>query len=81
MRDMTERQFLQALERHGMKRTGFMGYVEIGIEGRRISVCRFNAGKNLRAQLAYLLAQKAKYEAEEEQRLSALRISGGTALA
>ena len=62
IRDMSKSQFLAALERHGMKNAGFMGYVEIGIEGHRISVCRFNAGKNLRAQLAYLIKSKERWQ-------------------
>jgi hypothetical protein len=66
IRDITEHQFKKALERHGMVRTGFMGYVEMGIEGHRLSVCRFNAGKNLRAQLAYLVKAKEKWEAQLE---------------
>jgi hypothetical protein len=34
-RDMSEKQFLAALERHGMKCEGFMGYVNLGILGHR----------------------------------------------
>ena len=66
MRDMTERQFKQALERHGMTMAGFMGYVNVGPRENpsALSVCRFNAGKNLRAQLAYLLAAREKLEKE-----------------
>lgn len=58
MRDMSEQQFREALARHNMKYVGFMGYVEMGIEGQRTSVCRFNAGTNRRAQLAYLLERQ-----------------------
>jgi hypothetical protein len=68
MRDMSEKQFQDALRRHGMKNAGFMGYVEMGIEGHRLSVCRYNAGNNRRAQLAYLLRKQQ----EEEERIEAL---------
>ena len=68
MRDMSKAQFEAALKRHGMKHAGFMGYVELGIEGSRLSVCRFNAGKNLRAQLAYLIQKKE----DEQERLAIL---------
>lgn len=64
MRDMTKAQFAAALERHGMKPVGFMGYVELGIEGMRTSVSVHNAGTNRRNQLAYLFECKARYEAE-----------------
>lgn len=74
MRDMTPRQFMAALERHDMKPAGFMGYIEIGIENHRISVCKFNAGNNRRAQLAYLLKSKAEWESrlEAEQEAKAI---------
>lgn len=63
MRDLTRKQFADALTRHGMKLAGFLGYVELGIDPE-VSVSRFNAGNNLRAQLAYLLAMKRKYGKE-----------------
>lgn len=64
MRDMTERQFQDALKRHGMTDDGFMGYVNIPISEDPlsfVSVCRFNAGANRRAQLAYLLAAQKQH--------------------
>lgn len=62
-RDMTENQFREALIRHGMKRVGFMGYVEM-FDGK-VSVSMLNAGTtNRRARLAYLLKEKDKHEAE-----------------
>jgi hypothetical protein len=67
-RDMSERQFLDALERHGMK-FETMGYVNLGIPGNRWDKPP-DAGLNKRAKLAYLLASKeralAKSEAERE---------------
>lgn len=65
-RDMTRAQFLAALERHGMRPEGFLGYVDLGIPGHLIAVSRFNAGKNRRAQLAYLLRSREKYEQQIE---------------
>ena len=62
IRDITDHQFKKAIERRGMKFAGFMGYVEMGIEGHRISVCRFNAGNNLRAQLAYLIKAQERWQ-------------------
>jgi len=59
--DMTVKQFHQALTRHGMKLVGILGYVEM-FDGK-LSVSRLNGGKTLRSQLAYLLAQKDKFEA------------------
>jgi len=67
VRDMSKAQFRKALERHGMKRVGFMGYVEMF--GGKLSVSMWNANtKNRRARLAYLLAQKEKFESELEDR-------------
>lgn len=63
-RDMTSRQFFDALVRRSMHLTGVLGYVEIG---HGVSVCRFNAGRNLRAQLAYLIQQQDRVNAEWER--------------
>jgi hypothetical protein len=61
-RDMSESQFRAALIWHGMKRVGFMGYVEM-FDGA-LSVSIFNANTtNRRARLAYLLSEKEKYQA------------------
>ena len=66
-RDITKRQFDAALKRYGMKPAGFMGYVEIDITGHRIGVCKLNAGYNRRAQLAYLIKQRDKWETKIRQ--------------
>jgi hypothetical protein len=70
LRDISKTQFLAALERHGMKSVGFMGYVEMGDHDHRISVSHHNAGPRLRSKLANLLTEKDKWEkkiAEEEK--------------
>lgn len=67
---MTAAQFDRKLREHGMERTGFMGYVTVwrGPDGRcSTHVYPGNAGTNRRAQLAYLLREKAKAEAEHAQ--------------
>lgn len=57
IRDMSEKQFRAAIERHGMRIEGFMGYVNLG-NGTNTSVSMRNAGTtNLRAILAFLLRQ------------------------
>lgn len=58
MKDMTVKQFCDALKRHGMTLTGVLGYVEVG-EG--LAVSRFNAGYNRRRQLAYLLQEQEEH--------------------
>lgn len=65
-RDMTKAQFLAALQRHGMRWEGFMGYVNLGVPGRSICSSVYNAGMNRRAQLAYLLRERERYEKEPE---------------
>jgi hypothetical protein len=64
MRDISERQFREALQRHGMVSIGFMGYVGIAPapNQQRHCVSRWNAGTNRRAQLAYLLSEQAKHD-------------------
>lgn len=68
MRDITQRQFDAALARHGMRKAGFMGYVDIGVPGQEIHVSVWNAGDRRRAQLAYLLRQRAWHEKRIAQR-------------
>lgn len=64
-RDMTAAQFEAALKRNGMERTGFMGYVCVHRSGKSSShVYPGNAGPNRRAQLAYLLREQARNQAE-----------------
>lgn len=58
-RDMTRLQFHQACQRHGFKPSGFMGYFDLGLPGRRCSVSVLNAGgASRRARLAYLLRER-----------------------
>lgn len=59
-RDMTQKQFDAALAKHGMQRTGFMGYVKLGVGGVEVSM--LNAGDRRRDRLAYLLAKKREVE-------------------
>lgn len=64
-RDMTSRQFSDALQRHGFSDIGFMGYVRIPIEGREIRVSVMNANSTrLRDILAYLLREKSRHESK-----------------
>lgn len=56
-KDMSDKQFLAALKRHGFGLQGFMSYVRLPIPGHHISVSFRNAGTNHRAQLAYLLRE------------------------
>jgi len=67
MRDMTKKQFMQALERHGMKFEGFLGYVNLGVPGKHVAVSVHNAGPKLRDKLAYLLQQRERVEAEDSK--------------
>ena len=55
---MTQKQFMDALKRHGMRWTGFMGYVELG-DPKHTSTSVLNVGKHagFRAWLAYLVNQ------------------------
>ncbi len=62
IRDMSPRQFEEALKRHGMRIVGILGYVEM--DGGKLSVSMYNANTlNRRRILAYLLAEKEKHEA------------------
>lgn len=64
VRDMSKRQFREAVARHGFKAEGFMGYYDLGIEGHRCFVSVLNAGNNHRARLAYLLRKREELLAE-----------------
>lgn len=55
-RDMSERQFLAALKKRGM-RPALMGYVRVT---ESTAVYRYNAGERRRDQLAYLIEQQEK---------------------
>jgi len=62
-RDMTERQFLAAMEKHGFGEIGPFGYVHLPIDGQHIRVSIRNARSDrLRDILAYLLHEKARHE-------------------
>lgn len=63
-RDLTEDQFRRAVLRAGMK-FGPFGYVEI--DGGALAVNRANGGWKRRHQLAYLLRERARYEAAKEK--------------
>lgn len=70
-RDLTKQQFLNALERNGFSKPGFLGYVECRLPtGGTLSICRHNAGRNLRDQLAYLLRMREKTIESESGRPS-----------
>jgi len=63
VRDLTDKQFRESVERNGMKFAPF-GYVEI--DGGKLAVNRMNGGWTRRQQLAYLLRERDKYEATKE---------------
>jgi hypothetical protein len=67
-RDMSERQFRDALRRYGMTPQPFMGYVELGIPGHTMCVSHLNAGPRRRAKLAYLLSEREKAEKQINQK-------------
>ena len=68
-RDLTKQQFLDALDRNGFSKPSFLGYVECRLPtGGTLSICRHNAGPNLRAQLAYLLRERNKTIERESRR-------------
>ncbi len=62
-RDLTQKQFDEACERHGFRSVGVMGYFQVTPS---VSVSAYNAGTNRRAQLAYLIKQQAKHEKRAE---------------
>ena len=61
-RDMTQRQYKDALAKHGFVSEGFTGYYRLPVEGHHAATSVLNAGPSRRARLAYLLEQLAKYE-------------------
>jgi hypothetical protein len=64
---MTKAQFVKRLAANGMVPTGFLGYVTVYRDERGSTSCYpGNAGPNRRAQLAYLLRERAKAIAERE---------------
>ena len=62
-RDMTEKQFLNALNKHGMVQLPYMGYVRM--PDKRTQVSRLNGGDTRRAQLAYLLREWERIESKK----------------
>lgn len=72
-RDMTQKQFDAALEKRGMKKLPFMGYVDIG-GGRHVSVLNAGIGSRRRDQLAYLIQHQNKMLAEQEREAKAAAI-------
>jgi len=58
---MTEKQYRQALEKHGFRQAA-LGYVEL--PGVGVHVWAPNAGPRRRARLAYLLAELNRAESE-----------------
>ena len=63
-RDLTAKQFERALVRHDFTREefSFMGYVCDNVTG--VHICPLNAGDRRRDQLAYLLAQRKRWQAK-----------------
>ena len=56
IRDLTKGQFDRACQRRGFTPTGVFGYCRIGYYGANpVEVSIHNAGRNRRAQLAYLI--------------------------
>lgn len=70
-RDMSEDEFLEALERHGMRVEGYRGHVNLGVPDRRIRANPLEAGVNKRSQLAYLLTSRERVLAEPEAKVEA----------
>ncbi len=68
-KDFTKAEFLEKLATYGMEATRSifedMGYVRVY---GTTSVCRFNGGKTLRKQLAYLLKERERLQAFAEER-------------
>jgi len=63
--DLSKRQFMLALVRHGMTSTGFMGYVDLGIPGRGIHVSWLNSpGSGWRSRLSFLLDKQKHYRGD-----------------
>ena len=74
IRDMTQKQFDNYTKKFGFRQVGFMGYYDLPAPNSGISVSKYNAGNNRRAQLAYLLAQ-AKLADKEKTAQS--QLAGG----
>lgn len=74
MRDMSEKQFNDALKRYGMRAgVGIFGYVNLNIPGHHIEASGLNGGDTRRGQLAYLLKQRecnCGHIAADHQRLT-----------
>lgn len=68
MRDITKKQFDAACKKWGFEPIGFMGYYRLPKPYDNTLVCKFNAGKRRRAQLAYLIRSAEKAEREAEKR-------------
>lgn len=67
-RDLSYKQFLDAITRNGMRLSGFMGYVDVGQGKYNLSVSYFNAPLSTwRSRLAYLL-RKQKENMERAER-------------
>jgi hypothetical protein len=62
IRDLSETQLRAKLEKLGFKPNGFMGYYSLPSPCAAISISKFNAGSNRRAQLAYLVREFNKYK-------------------
>ena len=63
-RDLTKEQFIKQLDKRGWKLLPYMGYVDCG----GVNISRFNAGDNRRTQLAYLIAEKERFDDRQRQR-------------
>lgn len=61
-RDMSQKQFDEALKRRGME-PWYLGYVQLSSE-ENFCVNKFNGGTTRREQLAYLIAEQAKRNAK-----------------
>ncbi len=66
-RDMTEKQFLAALDKHGFGRPKTFGYVRLPEPYASTSVSLLNGGDTLRSKLAYLLAELKRKEERTER--------------
>ena len=71
-RDMTQKQFFDALKRRGMEPTGFMGYVKLG---GGLEVSMLNCGGNRRQRLAWLIARQNEWQAECERKAKAAEVN------
>lgn len=61
-RDMSQKQYLAAMERHGFIRDPGMGYWQLPIANKEILVSDWNAGSNRRTKLAYMLRELKRNE-------------------